>query len=100
MYISGLQCFHCLEEGLVGEVNGVFVGKVGDDLGREEFGLRGDALGLKVGGIGLEPAAESVGRNACKKGELGFGVGFHCFGVPLRESFYPLNGVFDSIKSH
>ena len=61
------------------EVDGVFVGEVGDNLRREKFGLRGDTLGSEVGGIGLEPAAESGRRDTCERGELGFGVGFHCF---------------------
>lgn len=61
----------------IGEVDGVFVGEVGDDLRREEFGTRGDALGCEVGSIGLKPAAKGVGRDACEGGELGFGVGFH-----------------------
>lgn len=43
------------------EVDGVFVGEVGDNLWREEFGARGDALGCEVSGIGLEPTAEGVG---------------------------------------
>ena len=54
----------------MGYVDGVFVGEVGDDLWRQEFGVGCDALGLEVGGIGLEPTAESVGRNACESGEL------------------------------
>ena len=62
---------------LVGEVDGVFVGEIGDDLGREEFGAGCDALGVKVGSVGLKPAAEGVGADACESGELGFGVGFH-----------------------
>ena len=52
------------------EIDGVFVGEIGDDLGREEFGAGCDALGMEVGGVGLEPAAEGVGRNACESGEL------------------------------
>jgi len=46
-------------------------------LGREEFGAGCDALGVKVGGVGLKPSAEGVGGDACESGELGFGVGFH-----------------------
>ena len=61
------------------QVDGVFVGEVGDDLGREEFSLRGDVVCGEVGGIGLEPAAEGGRADTCEKGELGFGVGFHCF---------------------
>lgn len=59
---------------------------MGDDGGREEFGLRGDAVLTKIGGIGLEPAAEGSRADTCEKGELGFGVGFHCFRVPFEFS--------------
>lgn len=56
------------------------MGEVGDDLGREEFGLRGDVVCGEVGGVGLEPAAECGRRDTCERGELEFGVGFHCLG--------------------
>lgn len=35
------------------QVDGIFAGEVGDDLWREEFGVRGDALGTEIVGIGL-----------------------------------------------
>ena len=53
------------------------MGEVGNDLGWEEFGLRGDVVLVEIGGVGLEPSAESGWADTCESGELGFGVGFH-----------------------
>lgn len=81
----------------VREVNGIFVGEVGDDFGRKEFGAAGNALGLEIGGIGLEPAAESVGADACERGKLGFGVGFHfAFSNRVATGFALLNNATDA----
>ena len=57
------------------EVDGVFVGKVANDLRGEEFGVGRDTLGTEVGNVGLQPAAESGRRYTREAGKLGFCVG-------------------------
>ena len=57
------------------DVDGVFVGEVANDLRGEEFGVGRDTLGTEVGNVGLQPTAESGGRNTREMGKLGFSVG-------------------------
>ena len=56
-----------------------------------------DIFRLEIGGIGLEPAAESVGADACERGKLGFGVGFHfAFSNRVATGFALLNNATDA----
>ena len=64
-------------------------GNIGNDLGREEFGVLLDIVlptKMKVLWVGIQPSAKRAGRNTYKRGKFGFGVKFH-FGLRGVERF-------------